>query len=284
MKKSLAISAIALAFAASTASAGLVFDLRASAVDSFGTLDDSTGKSVILTPGGSGNVTLQLWAVITNTAAGAGNPFGIQTMFGSVVSQTFVAGMAGSIGPATPSRPFGVGSVAGGGAELSQSFGVGNVADTILDRGSNSTSSVTAYSKFRADPTDVNGTLIGTQYYPTNTTPNGATIHQLPTGYEFLMGQFTLTVTNISPPATANINWQIPLVTSPGNRGPIAAWLDGSVAAGAAAGAKNGNANFGEISIGSPVFLNNIPEPSALGLLLVGAMGLLGFRHLNLRG
>jgi hypothetical protein len=280
MRKPLAVSAAALAFAVSTASANLVFDLRPSAIDpALGTL--GANKQVNIIPGQTGNVTFQLWVVITNASAIAGDPFGLQTLIGSVVTQSQSPGAAGSVGPGTFITPFDSGGVLGGAAELSQSYG--GAADGILDRGSNSTSAVTNYIKFREDPTDTNGTLIGTQYFVTNTTPKGAQVHQITNGYEILTGAVTLNITAFTPTSAFTVNWAIPLVTSPANRGQIAAWLDGSVAPGAAAVPKSGNTNFADMGVGSSSSVIFVPEPSAFGMVLLGAMGLVGFRRLGFR-
>lgn len=282
MSKSIAFSAAALALVVSNASANLVFDLRASAITpALGSLGDASGKNVQITPGATGDITLQLWVQISNAAPGAGNPFGIQTMIGSVVSQTTSPGVTGAIGAAIPAGPFGVGGVAGGATEFSASYG--GAADGILDRGSNSTSSVTAYSKFRADTTDVNGTLIGTQFFPTNTNPNGATVRNISSGFELLVGTFTLNIAGFQNGSAFSVNWKLPLVTSPANKGQIASWVDGSVAAGPSAVPKNGNANFAEMSVGSTLSLVTVPEPSAFGMVLLGAMGMVGFRRLGAR-
>src|SRR4029453_14066744 len=97
-------------------------------------------------------------------------------------------------------------------------------------------------------------------------------------GYEFLMGFTTLNITDIAgPSAVASLNWKIPAFVTAANRGALGVWTDGDGLN------STGSAQFNELFVGSPVSLVVIPEPSAFGMVLLGAMGLVGFRRLGVR-
>ena len=280
MKSLLVLPAAVIVFAVSTASANIVFDLRATSVDAaLGSLFEAKGVYII--PGNpGGNITLELWAQITNPNAVPGNPIGLFTVLGSVVSYTTGPGVTGAVGPGIFEAPFSIGTTAGAAAEVSQAYG--GVPDNIMDRGSLSTTAVTNYVKSRSDPADASGTQIGAQYFVTNQTPRGAQINPITNGFEFLMGRFTLSISAFGPTSSATVNWAIPPFSSVVNRGQIANWVDGSVAAGPAAVSKNGNLTS-ELGLGSPILIGLIPEPSAFSMLILGAMGLVGFRRRGLR-
>ena len=124
--------------------------------------------------------------------------------------------------------------------------------------------------------------------FATNNQPAGATFHPVTNvrgivgndGYEFLMGFTTLTISDIAgPSAVATLNWKIPIPSngSAANKGALAIWTDGD-------GINNtGNPQYAELFVGAPVSLVVIPEPSAFGMVLLGAMGLVGFRRLGVR-
>ena len=78
-------SIAALGFALSTASATIVFDIRASSVDAIGGSLDAAGKLVTLDGFHTGNVTLQIWAQVANANSPNG-VFGVQTILGSIKS------------------------------------------------------------------------------------------------------------------------------------------------------------------------------------------------------
>ena len=261
--KNIALGLSALAVFASTASAALTMDLRATSVTG-GIL--TNGKAVEMGAAG-GTITLQVWAQVT----GAAGMTGVQTVSGSIMSSalTPAATAAGTMSVTAGAAPFNIGSVAGVAAELT--------TDTVGDVGSTSASLLTNYAKFRKDPT-VGGEQIGGAgtFYATGTAPGGATFNPIAGGFEFLMGTATLTLTSFNA-TTLTMNWVKPVVTSPANRGAMAIWVDGGIA-------KNGNVNLAEYTVNSGVtIIAAVPEPSAFGMVLVGALGLVGFRRLGFR-
>jgi hypothetical protein len=267
MTKAIALGICASAIVAQSASANITFDLRAAGAGA-----DGTGKVATIASGAA--IQLELWAQVTN-AAPTNNIFGVQTVLGAIVSGGTSLGLTGSIAPMTFPNVFNATSVAGVNNEISVP------ADTLTDLGTSSTTAATNYPKARKDPTAAPGETVpgGTFFYATNNQPAGATVHPITNGFEFLMGTTTLTLSSV--PAAyqsgATLNWKIPGFTTAVLRGQIAAWTDGD-------GLNNsGSAQQNEMFVGSPIALIAIPEPSAFGMVLLGAMGLVGFRRLGVR-
>jgi hypothetical protein len=263
MTKALALGICAAGIVAQSASANIVFDLRAVSPG------DPTGKSALISPGTV--VQLELWAQMTN-ATPTVNIFGVQSVLGAIVS-TGGVGITGSIAPMTFPAVFNSSAIVGVNNEFS------TPADTIMDLGTSSTTSVTGFPKARKDPATGGEAVQGSvTQFATNNQPAGATFHAITNGYEFLMGTTTLTISDlVGQPAGASLNWKIPGFTTAALRGQIAIWTDGDNAA------NTGSAQFSEMSVGSPIALIAVPEPSAFGMVLLGAMGLVGFRRLGIR-
>jgi len=268
MSKTIALGASILVLVASSASANITFDLRASG-SSAGTVAGG-GKQVFVTPGVPNTVTLQIWAQVTN-AAPTNNIFGVQVILGSVKSSLTSAGVTGNVSPFTYAAPFNNQAYVGASAELS------SPADTLTDLGSNATTPQTnIHIRPRKDPTS-GGTQVGSVFFASNLDSNGAVFNPITNGFEFLMGTTTLSLTNFGETSSATVNWVIPPFTTAANRGQIAQWTDGDNAV------NNGSGQFAEMSVGNAITFAAIPEPSAFGMMLLGAMGLVGFRRLGLR-
>ena len=73
------------------------------------------------------------------------------------------------------------------------------------------------------------------------------------------------------------MNWVIPAFTTALNRQQIAQWTDGDNVV------NNGSNQFAELFVGAPIVITAVPEPSAFGMVLIGALGLVGFRRLGFR-
>ena len=73
------------------------------------------------------------------------------------------------------------------------------------------------------------------------------------------------------------MNWVIPAFSAPLNRQQIAQWTDGDNVV------NNGSTQFAEMFVGAPIVITAVPEPSAFGMVLIGALGLVGFRRLGFR-
>jgi hypothetical protein len=175
----------------------------------------------------------------------------------------------GNILPVTLQSTFNVQGFSGAAAELSVP------ADGLMDLGSSSTVPTANHIKPRKDPT-AGGEQVGAVFFATNNSPAGATVQPIANGFEFLVGTTTLHITDFANTAgTVHLNWVIPPFTTPANKGQIAQWTDGDNAV------NNGNLTA-EMFVGPGVIVM-VPEPSAFGMVLLGAMGLVGFRRLGVR-
>ena len=210
----MALGTALLALASQIAPANLTFDLRASAVDPDVGVLSSDGKAVTLS-GGIGTVTLQLWAQLTNTAP-TSSVFGVQSIFGSIVS---VSGaqplLSGSLTPSIAAPPFDIQSTPGVVGELT------SPADGVLDLESDAPIPNTSFIKLGKNLTS-GGTQVGTIFFASNLAPAGATFNVITNGYEFLMGSTTLSIDSyINLQGSLSLNWRIPVLTTPANRGRL---------------------------------------------------------------
>ena len=90
------------------------------------------------------------------------------------------------------------------------------------------------------------------------------------------MGSFTLSITNVGASGASSLNWVIPAFTAPAARGTRANWTDGDGLA------NNSNTNLAEMFVGGAVSLA-VPEPSAFGMIALGALSMMGFRRFGMR-
>jgi len=274
MTKAITLGISALALAGPIASANLTYDLRA-----VGPAADASGKNYNLPASGATDVQFELWAQITNVAP-VNNIFGVQTILGAITSSG-AQGITGALLPMTFPTPFTASATPGAQAELSVP------PDTIGDLGTTSVASTANYPKPRKDGASGGETVVaGGIFFATNNAPAGATFHPVTNvggiagnnGYEFLMGFTTLHITDIAgPTAHASVNWKIPAFTTAANRGAWGIWTAGDGLS------DTGSSAPAQLFVGNPVNLIVIPEPSAFGMVLLGAMGLVGFRRLGVR-
>lgn len=258
MTKILTLGMSAAAIAIHSVSASITFDIRAAGGAPGG------GKILNLFPGAI--VQLEVWAQIAN-ATPVNNIFGVQSILGSIVSSN-APGIIGSIDPMVFPSVFNSVSVAGTSVELS------SPTDTLKDLGALSTTATAGYIKGRKDPTIGGETITGgTFFFVTANQPLGATFQPITNGFEFLVGTTTLRITDGA--GNASLNWKIPAFTTAALKGQIAAWTDGDNVN------NTGSGQFAEMSIGTPIALVVVPEPSAFGMVLLGAMGLVGFRRIT---
>ena len=268
--KALSVGAALLAVSVSSTYATLTVDLRASAVDVALGSSSNGGKTLTLSPGATGNITLQVWAQIQNV--GQVGEFGIQSLIGSVKSTTASGAVTGAVSTMTIGSPFNISSRNGVAGELTVPV------DTIGDLGSNATAANINTVLFRKDPT-TGGVQVGTVFYSTATASAGATFNPITNGFEFLMGTATLSIANFTAGTAATVSWVIAPYTSAANKGTIAAWVQGDGVQ------RNGNVDFAQMIASAPISIvaGAIPEPSAFGMLAIGALGLVGFRRMGLR-
>jgi len=266
--KSLALGITTLGVVVASSSAAITFDLRASG-GTLGNVGDG-GKSFTATSS-SGTVVLEIWAQITLVGGNSAN-MGVQGIMGSIVSTSTPGTATGSVG--TGVFP----SIFNSNAQIGTQAALSTVADNITDLGSSSTSSTSTpqYVKPRKDSANGVGIVIGSTAYAALATP-GVTGNLITNGIEIFMGSATLTLANFSA-GTVTMNWVKPVVTSPANKGAIAAWTEDALVS------KQGNTNNADMFYNPGVVITvGVPEPTSFAMLMMGSLGLVGFRRPSFR-
>ena len=272
----LAIGASLLSFASNQASATLTFDLRATGVSNGAPTTSVVGPKSIagLTVGSV--VTFDVWAQITSATGGV---MGFQNVTFSILSANG-GSILGNMGQFTPLAPWDSASVAGvNTASLD--------ADADFDLGSNATGTLTGLAKARSDNTAAGGgdPGFGTAN-PQTSAVHTAAANFVPvtnaagTGFEILLGRVTFTMTGTT---VADPNTPIGINARPGPT-----LLTGGTKATGAQFVESGDLKSGStgvFAVGSDVALSIIPvpEPSAFGMVLLGAMGIVGLRRAGVR-
>lgn len=250
----------------------LIFDLRASTVNSIpvGDFKNVTGLDV------GDTVVLNLWVAVIGTNGVANDEsfafghFGILTTNGNNAVQ-------GNLGSA-----FGVGNVPTSGVTFNTNwnaggqnglFGTDRNGDGGMDIGLLATSTTAAsFAKPRSTTTSGSGGVAGALAFGgTPLTINGLVNG---VGQEFLLGTISYRVTSVVSAAQQTLlNFSLPSSLGIGGSTPKANWqVDGTSGAQTLQGIAN-----------NPVVLTGVPEPSAFGMVLMGALGLVGFRRLGFR-
>lgn len=268
---------IAIAAAAVTtqqASALLTYDLRAQASN------PGFVTSKLVNAGDGAVVTFDMYAVVTGADNNPNND-GLQFCLFSIISESntgysgSITGSDGTIAVPTGANPaanFLGPNVRG----TSQDIGPGAITvatpDGIKDIGSLGAGGATNI-KLRN-----NGYLaaFAGEAFTLGTTFSGATSTGIAGfGREFLLGTIQLKVGTAGSQTV--INFKKPTSGTAANIGNWWADNDGVLSA---TGLQSTLAN---IAIHTGVTVQNVPEPSAFGMVLVGALGLVGFRRLGFR-
>lgn len=243
------------------------FDIRAVESGSNGVVSSGIssispdGRNVVFAPGAQ--IVLQLVATLNATDADLSND-SFTRADGSWISSLTTGNLTGSFrsDALTAAGINNLEPFKGTGAKSGTNTGnLSNPADGILDLGGSSTSAFTGYFTASANsPTGITGqsfilgetvlTLGGTGSTAINFVPRLAT-----TGLTGNKASFTFKVDNVS--------YQF--------RG------DGAVAT------QSGGAGDATTFAFNGVTLTAVPEPSAFGMVILGAMGLIGFRRVGLR-
>jgi len=264
----LVVGAAALILGASSAFAALTVDLRAASGSNVSI--SGGGKTVAIgDAGAASSVVFEVWAQVQN-AAPANSIFGIQALTGSIKSTTTGGTAAGAMTAATIGAPFNATSQNGSPAELS------SPTDAVGDLGSNLTAPSVNFIKFRKDPTAA-GESVGGVFFVTNNQVVGSTVQAIANGFQFLMGTATLNLSSGFTASSLSMNWVIPTFGTVINKKTIAQWTDADNIV------NEGNTQAADMFVGSPVVITAVPEPSAFGMVLIGALGLVGFRRLGFR-
>ena len=259
---------VALTTSVSQAVVRLTFEMRAvqtglNAADvSNGANISPDGLSVQLQPGGS--VVLQLVATLNETN-GILTDDSITRVDGSFVSFGTIGALTGSLRSSASTTagpnnvdPFaaGVGAKSGTPLELSGTAISGGVADNILDAGGNSTSAYTGYF-----------------------TASGPVAGQL--GKTFILGETILTLNGAGSTSVRYIP-RTGVGGLAGNR--VAATFRIDTVAYSLNGDGSGTGGGADaFSFGTPLSIIAVPEPSAFGMVLLGSLGVIGFRRFGLR-
>jgi hypothetical protein len=254
------------------ASAILTFDLRvASITPGMGLV--SGPKNV--NPGAIGaDITVELWAVVTGADANNTNET-LTSVLGSITS-----------GPGPNANPGNLDSGVAGNSALgllpneirgnltnvvlarwratgttSDGLNIDLDGDGDLDAGNNNLAGTTSFIVANGGGQQTGGT-------------DGVDFNQLANGREWKITIATFHVQDIlTPSAQVGLNWVAPRFTSALNENARGSFLtDGVTRTGADA----------QIAVGAPVLVQ-VPEPTAFGMVLLGAMGLIGFRRLGVR-
>ena len=262
----LAIGASLLAFAPNQASATLTFDLRAVSATNGGVL--VTPKEVVAVPGSI--VAFDVWAQITAATTGV---TGLQNVTFSILSSNG-GSVRGNMGVFVPFAPWDSLPTAGTAQDLD--------ADGDADLGSNLTTTLTGLAKGRSDNTAAgggdpafgNGQTTAVHAPAANFVP---VTNAAGSGFEVLLGRVTFTMTGFGAGD--------PSIATPINARPGPQLLTGGTKATSAqfveAGVLKSGAT-GVFAIGAPLLIS-VPEPSAFGMVILGAMGIVGMRRAGIR-
>ncbi len=245
LSKPFILSAAIAGIAAQQASATLTLDLRAISVNGIPTLNP---KSVTVAP--NDLVTFQLFAVVTGPTEAAGLE-GFQIAVGSILSNTSLTGGKGNVETRQFDGVFGA-----AGATLGTIVDLD--ADGDLDIGDNATAAAVA----------ANVSLRSAAMTTGNATGLGAS--------EFDLYQFTFRVTSPGADNQISVNWRKTDFTGLTTE---YIWQENGVLTNSR-GVNGGTVAL--VGVGLPVLVA-VPEPSAFGMVLLGAMGLVGFRRMGLR-
>ena len=270
----LMLGASLFAVASYQASGALTFDLRA--ISATGGASVANPKSVVNLAQGS-VVTFEVWGQITaaaNTAA-----FGFQSANFSVLSSNG-GSILGNMGAFAPLAPWNNGS---GPGAITASLD----ADSDLDVGSNATGSLSNYARARSDNTATGGGDPTAGFGNAQTTnvhvPAANFIpvtNAAGSGFEILLGTVTFTMTGLGAgapgtPIAVNAKSSTTTLTG-GTKATAAIFVENGVA-------KNGTSGVFALGQDVSLILIQVPEPSAFGMLILGAMGIVGLRRVGVR-
>lgn len=289
--KSLLAGSVVAVLGMQSATAGLVFDLRAM---TGGGAIATTSKNVTVNAGAS-TVTLDLWvqviggdALATNDGllSIAGGMIITPGTFGNVTGVTLDTAVAGNTGAGTVLGL--TNTLAGDLAPLNTGQADATKFGLIAPWDTSSTAKGGVQRQVTGDSSlDISGstTATGSGYINANAgaTQNAASgltavtnFNLLTNGVEFRIGSYTFSIAAGGAGTSTGVNFAVPNLGALNNAARASWTRDGT------AGQQGGSAN---LSVAAPVIISvaAIPEPSAFGMLALGALGLVGFRRMGLR-
>jgi hypothetical protein len=266
--KSSIILTVAAAVAAGAlnnqASAALTYDLRAIS---------ATGNAVVADQKTVNNarvgdvITFSLYAAVTG-ADGTVNTDGYFNSYFSILTSggtNIVGNLGGTFAGNTATSGVTLDPVFNSTA-LAGAFGTDVNSDGKgTDVGSISTTASSAYIKPRSSAMNTNGSPITTGFGLSGT------------GQEFLLGTIKLTIVSVADTGVVSpltVNFVKPTQNNIGGITNAATWQEDGVGKTAATGTVLSNI---------AVNISAVPEPSAFGMVMLGAIGLVGFRRFGLR-
>ena len=279
------LAALALGLAINQASASLTLDLRATQTVIGGVTTNqstTTFNSGLTTVSGlsiGDTVTFTLYAYVHSelnnpedgdSGLGTTNFQGFQNAFGSILQ-----GLGGGAHGTWTSVAQNTNSTAGAGGMVfltAQYGGAGNQQGTIQDLNAD------GFSDFGANATvPTNTSLIFARAGSMQTTNGGGaqaliSLDGLTT--RIRIGTCKLTISGATSSAPTSVAWRN--VNFPAGSDIPALWREDNLT-------RNSKASGGTILTGAGVTLIAIPEPAAFGMLLLGGVGLVGFRRLGIR-
>jgi hypothetical protein len=256
---SLAVVAYLLPVSDASAIAGLTYDLRATLVNNSALSGGNTSKSLQLNNGDV--VTVQVWATVLG-APGVATEEGFANGYGKIVA-THAGGVTGNLSDSSMTAGFSVGAFQLGAVQDLNGDGFTDIGSNALQSTSNVNPLLSGTSLFFARASGTATVLV----------PLGTTVNAVTDGAEFLLSTFKYTVAGAVVGSPTLINFFAPTFTS-GSQREFLARADGA--------AKN-DTNFPYGSGANISIVAAVPEPSAFGMVLVGALGLVGFRRLGFR-
>lgn len=287
--KALAITSMAFLMGLQNASAIITFDLRAPVANGVGVASD--GSKTVTVAAGASTVLLDLWVVVTGTDALPTND-GLLSIAGGMILS---GGPALSLGGISLD-----GTVTGNTAISSVSTTLrGNLSNPgvtttgvqqglVAPWGTSSTSNGGVARDLNGDGfTDIGGTtsstngngFINANAGATQNSASGLTpvtnFNLLANGVEFRIAQYNFTIANAVAGTSTGVNYGVQLFGSLANNARASWTRDGTVGQ---TGISANLAVAGVVNITAAV-----PEPSAFGMLALGALGLVGFRRMGLR-
>jgi hypothetical protein len=241
------LGAIASGLLAGNGLAGLVVDLRATKLNGEALSGANSSKNITGLRVGD-VLTFSLHADVTGVSANAAAE-GIQLLYFSLLSSS--GGLLGNFVDGLTLNPtFNSGAQPGHAHDLD--------GDGDLDLGSTSASATVASGA---------GTFPGTDYVAARSSTVTLSGTSILDGTEFLLGITTFTITSVANSGLTTANFFLPTFTEGVSR-TSALWQEDGAAK------LIGSSKTGVATIGSPVILSAVPEPSSALLFLTGILGL----------
>ena len=282
--KALALSSMAILMGLQNASAIITFDLRAPVANSVGVV--ANGSKTVTVQTGASTVLLDLWVVVTGTNA-LGTDEGMLSFSGGMILSGGPAINLGGI--ALDAAVAGNTAISSVSTTLRGNLSNPGVTTTGLQQGlvapwgTSSTSNGGVARDLNGDGfTDVGGTtgnstgngFIAGNAGSTQNSASGLTpvtnFNLLTNGVEFRIAQYNFTIANAVGGTSTGVNYGVGTFGSLPNNARALWTRDGTASQ---------NGASANLAVAGVVNIAVVPEPSAFGMLALGALGIVGFRR-----